>query len=94
MTKSNSDFFRVSEVADNNILDYGAKDEIRDAHFPTGNRETGNQGPGNFPREMEGREKSGNREKMLIFVAKKNPKEYQKCFLEITYYIHNRIMTL
>ena len=45
----------------------------RDAHFPTGNRETGNQGPGNFPREMEDREKSGNREKMLIFEPKIRP---------------------
>ena len=24
----------------------------RDAHFPSGNRETGNEVPGNFPREM------------------------------------------
>ena len=39
----------------------------RDAHFPTGNRETGNQGPGNFPREMGDREKSGNREKIAYF---------------------------
>ena len=37
--------------------------QCRDAHFPTGNRETGNKGPGNFPREMGDREKSGNREK-------------------------------
>ena len=28
----------------------------RDAHFPTGNRETGNERPGNFPREMGYRE--------------------------------------
>ena len=33
--------------------------KTRDAHFPSGNRETGNQGPGNFPREMEDQEKSG-----------------------------------
>ena len=40
---------------------------IRDAHFPTGNRETGNLGPGNFPREMGDREKSGNRETIAHF---------------------------
>ena len=40
---------------------------IRDAHFPSGNRETGNQGPGNFPREMGDREKSENREKIALF---------------------------
>ena len=43
----------------------------RDAHFPTENRETGNQGPGNFPREMEDREKSGNREKIAHFYSQK-----------------------
>ena len=35
----------------------------RDAHFLTGNRETGNEVPRNFPLEMRYQEKSGNREK-------------------------------
>ena len=40
-------------------------------------RETGNQGPGNFPREMEDREKSGNREKSSFSGPKMSQKTHQ-----------------
>ena len=46
----------------------------RDAHFPSGNRETGNQVPGNFPREMGYREIGKNREKSPILLGKNDPK--------------------
>ena len=48
--------------------------QTRDAHFPSGNRETGNQVPGNFPREMGYREIGKNREKIAHFKAKNDPK--------------------
>ena len=60
----------------------------RDAHFPTGNRETGNRVPGNFPREMGDREKSGNREKNSNNFGQKLAKNYiilPVLGLEITY---------
>ena len=41
------------------LITIGHMVRTRDAHFPAGNRETGNQGPGNFPQEMADREKSG-----------------------------------
>ena len=46
----------------------------RDAHFPAGNRETGNQGPGNFPREMGDRENSGKPGKYRPFLEPKTSK--------------------
>ena len=46
----------------------------RDAHFPTGNRETGNWVPGNFPREMGDREIGKKSGKSTIFLPENDPK--------------------
>ena len=57
----------------------------RDAHFPTGNRETGNQVPGNFPREMGDREKSGKNSNNFGQKLAKNDIILSVLGVEITY---------
>ena len=45
---------------------------IRNAHFPTGNQETGNQSPGNFLEEIEYQEKPGKPGKIVYFERQNN----------------------